>query len=881
MNVSVARLRVWLLVGAGLLVVVIGAYLGHAHWRASRFIKDLPKKLGVDIEQETTGFTYSQSAGATGKTIYTIHAAKAVRHKDGKMNLHDVGIVLYGQGQGNEKRVDRIYGNEFEYDQNAGVVRGVGEVHIDLQAPAPADAEKMEYAKGHDAHPEGMDEHLIHVKTSELVFVQKLGMAATEQDLEFEYNGMTGHAHGAEYSSDSGLLILQSAVKMNGVKQGKPVVLTATYAELDRQRQQVLLTHAEYTVVNAGGGTRVAGTRVTRAGKVHAFLRKDGSVDHASGEDGVSLTDEEGATITAARGEVQLSTTNQPQTGALFGNVRYVSEDSLRQAKAETDEGKADFDKAGLVKHVLMTGAVRVHERTRVGDAVRVISGREISRQELWSERDLVSKSLDLILAAGSDRKAELRQVRADGDARLTTVNPPAAEAKSGHKGSTTTALSGDVLTADFVMREGATHVKSVHGVGHTVLHRVSDEGAIATSSGETLEAEFRSVVRSDAGGPQALQKKTSTAKVSGMGALAGQGTADEIATAVQQGHVVMTNLPVAKPGAAGTTSGGEQRATADRAAFDGASQQLTLTGTVQMADSESTVWADRVVMEQETGDARADGAVRASYLQPKDSDAKNASSAEPVHVLAVRGEFKHDAGLAKFYGGTGTGGRLARLWQGESQVEAPVLEFEQRERRMVAHGGGQEAGMVVHAVFVSAASPAGDGSAKAGGKGNKQVPVRVASHEMKYDDVARRADFTGGVRVDDADGTMRSQQAIVYLKPADSAKVASDSKKAAVVQTGFMGGAVDRMVATEGVEVVQPGRRATGEQLVYTASDGMFVMTGLPGNAPKMMDEAQGVITGASLRFHAGDNSVVVSNGPDAGSGQRVRTETRVKQQL
>ena len=242
------------------------------------FIKELPKKLGVDIQQETTGFTYSQSAGPTGKTIYTIHASKAVQRKNGKVTLHDVGIVLYGQGQDNEKRVDRIYGNEFEYDQNAGIIRGVGEVHIDLQAPAPTDAEKVEYAKGHDAHPEGVDEHLIHVKTSELVFLQKLGMAATEQDLEFEYNGMTGHAHGAEYNSDSGLLVLQSAVKMNGVKQSKPVVLTAAYAELDRQKQQAFLTHAEYTVVSAG-----TGTRVTRAGRVHAFLRKDGSVDHAVG----------------------------------------------------------------------------------------------------------------------------------------------------------------------------------------------------------------------------------------------------------------------------------------------------------------------------------------------------------------------------------------------------------------------------------------------------------------------------------------------------------------------------------------------------------------------------------------------------------------------
>ena len=50
------------------------------------------------------------------------------------------------------------------------------------------------------------------------------------------------------------------------------------------------------------------------------------------------------------------------------------------------------------------------------------------------------------------------------------------------------------------------------------------------------------------------------------------------------------------------------------------------LTGDVQVSDGTSVLWADRVVMEQETGDAAADGSVKASYLQPKDSDAKNAS---------------------------------------------------------------------------------------------------------------------------------------------------------------------------------------------------------------------------------------------------------------
>ena len=116
MSISVERLRVWLLVGAGLLVLIISAFLGYAHYRAHRFLRDLPKKLGVDVRRETNGFTYSQSL--KGKTVFTLHAAKAFQHKDGHWVLHDVVVTLYGQ---HDDRVDRVYGNEFEWDENQGI----------------------------------------------------------------------------------------------------------------------------------------------------------------------------------------------------------------------------------------------------------------------------------------------------------------------------------------------------------------------------------------------------------------------------------------------------------------------------------------------------------------------------------------------------------------------------------------------------------------------------------------------------------------------------------------------------------------------------------------------------------------------------------------
>ena len=294
---------------------------------------------------------------------------------------------------------------------------------------------------------------------------------------------------------------------------------------------------------------------------------------------------------------------------------------------------------------------------------------------------------------------------------------------------------------------------------------------------------------------------------------------------------------------------------------YDGAAERLTLTGRVQVNDAGSVLWADRVVVNQVSGDATADGAVKVSYEQT--------DGAEPVHVLAGRAELKHDAGQAYFYA---SGGKLARMWQGGTQVEAPVLQLEQKTKRLVAKGDGQGSSGAVHAVLVSAESKpgTGDNAAKSGAAGKKTRVVRVVSREMVYLDEARRVELSGGVKVESADGVMRGRLAMVYLKSSESAKNVG-------VAGAFPAGSVERIVATGEIEIEQPGRQASGEQVVYTAGDGMFVMTGTAAVPPKVVDEVRGVVSGSTLRFHAGDESVLISN--DGSSAGRVRTETRVKQ--
>jgi len=881
MNVSVERLRMWLLVGAGLLVTVVGAFLGYAHYRAHRFLKNLPQKLGVDVRRETNNVTYSQSV--QGRTVYTIHAAKAVERSDGKMTLHDVGIVLYGRKQ---DRADRIYGNEFEYDQANGVVRAVGEVHIDLQAPQAAGANaKMDYAAGKDlqgakaggvslaGEHESKDERLVHVTTSGLVFLQKLGVAATDNDIEFETGGLTGHAVGADYSSDTGVVVLHSAVKVNGLQRDRPVLLTASHAVLDRQGGKVVLSQARY--VSVGGAAGAAEGQTAQAQHAVVHLRQDGTAERVEAEGEVTLTNGTGGTIVAPRGEMALNAQNQPQSAVMMGGVTFGSDGPLRQGKGQATEGRVAFDKKGNPEHVVMTGAVHLQERVRVSDAAG----------EPWGERELNAETVELALVTGPAGKAQLQDAKATGAARLKVLS---AVAKGG---TTSSALAGDVLTAHFVRVGSSDHIAEVHGDGHTTLRRVNSKGVVNTGSGDSLVAHFRPVTADAGRGSGAVKKgqqaKKDTGQQGNKDGFGGEG-GDEISDATEQGHVVMTQLPVRKPGDAATPV--EERLTAERAVYDGELERTTLTGNVQVSDGTSVLWADHVVSEQQTGDATADGSVKASYGQA-------GSAEEPVHVLAARAELKHDSQIATFHG---VAGRPARLWQGASQVDAPVLQFEQKQRRLLAHGEGPGAPMAVHTVLVSG-GPSLSGAKTSAVKTDATRPkttaagktdvVRVASRDLVYSDVTRKAEFTGGVEVESRDGSMRGQQVMVYLQPArtgsaGSATISSGGGKSDGAKTGvapgigdgFMGGSVERVVATGGIEMQQPGRRATGEQVVYTADDGVFVLTGTTAVLPKVMDDLRGTVTGTSLRFHSGDENVVVSNGGDSVAGQRVHTETRVK---
>ena len=310
---SIRRLRWVLVLAAVVLVAVLAGYIGYARYRLRGSLKASLARLGIAIEQETDNVAFSQSSG--GRTIFTLHAAKQFQHKDGKITLHDVGIVLYGR---KGDRTDRIHGNEFEYDQKNGVMTAVGEVFIDLAPPAAA-------ASAQPAKPED-ESRMIHLKTSGLVYRQKEQTATTDAAMEFMAGGMTGTAVGASYDSARGVIVLGSQVRVSGLRGvhtaaaagERPMVLTAAHAELDREGNVAILEAAK--LVSAGD----SGAQTAAARHAVVQLTSDGTPKHVDANGDVTLTTEGRGKVTSNRLEMDLNAAGQPSAAHLIGAVRFV-----------------------------------------------------------------------------------------------------------------------------------------------------------------------------------------------------------------------------------------------------------------------------------------------------------------------------------------------------------------------------------------------------------------------------------------------------------------------------------------------------------------------------------------------------------------------------
>jgi lipopolysaccharide export system protein LptA len=641
MRITIKRLR-WLIAGlACLLIAVLGGFLVYARYRIRHIGKDLPGKLGMNIQRTANGFTYSQSE--KGHTIFTIHASQLVQFKDnGHAILHDVAITLYGPPGTN--REDRIYGNDFDYDQNNGVASAKGEVQIDLQTP--------EKSAGQQTSGEQTDKGTIHIKASGLVFNQKTGIATTDQPVEFQLPKAAGMAVGASFDSKQGVLVLDKQFELTTSTNGEPAIVRASHAQMLRDSRQAFLLNAQTEYRNERSS----------AGQAIVYFRKDGSAERIDAKGNVHTVLDDGAEATSQSAILTLDEKSQPQQAVMGGGVNFVARDEAQAMHGNAVEGTITFGPDAVLKHAQFRNAVSfVDQQLKLSNDPHGSATRQVS-----------ASKLDIDFTTGPDKKAVAQKALATGNAvaTLRTISSKGPEQNS--------IISADQLLATL---SGGRSIQQLDGAGHTKIVDMAQDGATNISSGDALHITFVSPTQ-----PVVPVKSSHTSPTL---------QAAQIDTAVQEGNVSLTQTP-----AKGAKTQAPLRATAKRAEYHAANQVLQLTGNPRINNGSIDLTAQFVDYHRDTGNATAKGDVKATYL--RDASQQSAppgsmfGSQGPVHIVAAEADLQHDNGDSIFRG-------QVRMWQGADAVTAPVIELSRIQQGLKAHGDTESMAHAVDTTIVSA----------------------------------------------------------------------------------------------------------------------------------------------------------------------------------
>jgi lipopolysaccharide export system protein LptA len=835
MPLPIYRLRRLLVATTVVLVVVVAGMYFYARSRARNVLKEIPNKIGYDIKQTVNGFQISKSDGK--RTLFTVQASDVKEFKlNGRADLHNVNIVLYGR---DSSRFDQIYGDDFAYDQKTGDVTAKGEVQIDLVANPTGLTSPDQTTPKELKNP-------IHLKTRDLVFNKDTGNAWTDARVEFRTPQASGWAMGVKYAGKTNILTLASQVHvvLSGAYEG---TLEAEHGVITNDPRQVVLDHPH-------------------------LRREDGTMqsDHATfylgSDNNVERVLADGNVVAVTRGKTK------PIRDAIVKESAPPEQTSEIHTRAD----QAEFlltSKRNLLRTTTLTGNVHIEQQgpqPAEGNAGRMImefagqnelqavhalDGARLTQKASGAKNpgatsnpqnfELTAPVIDFKVAQGhilqravTSGAAQITITPAQAVASATPVSPrPASTNPASDQRTVVTAGKFD---AKFASSDGGNRLASVHG------------------------APDARIVNSAAGQPDRVSTSDAVDAV-----FLPQGGIESI---TQTGSVAYTD---------GQTPDKRVQAWANNARYTPADQLLVLTGSPRVVSGSMATTAITIRINRATGDAFAENDVKSTYGELKEQpDGALLASSSPIHVTA-RTMVAHNTSRIALYSGK------ARLWQDANIIEAPSIQFD-RDRRFVTAQG--TAAQPVQTILVQSEKAqaekaqtekaqgdkanlaiAPSASKKVGSLGDlgQSSPVTITATRLTYADSERKVHYDGGVIAKGADFSASGKTADAYLLPRSQTSPASPTQPHNNKPVAAPG-QLDHMVAQGDVIVQQPNRRATGQNLVYTAADDKFVLTGGP---PSIFDAEQGKITGVSLTFFRRDDRVLV----EGEASTPVVTQTRV----
>ena len=288
----------------------------------------------------------------------------------------------------------------------------------------------------------------------------------------------------------------------------------------------------------------------------------------------------------------------------------------------------------------------------------------------------------------------------------------------------------------------------------------------------------------------------------------------------------------------------GSRRARAGHAELDSTRQLITLTDQARMWDDTGSTSADRILLQQLTGDIVASGNVSSTRL-PRKKDAKGGmlDNSEPFHAQAKLMTTSDRNQRIRYEGD-------AVMWQGADRLEAQAIQIDGAAGTLAADGG-----------VVSRLQNIG---AKDAGKAKTPALTTITARSLTYDDSAKLAHYRGNAKLVKSGLDVSASEMRIWFRDEKDSKGKVETK-------------LDRMFADGAVEVLermpQRTRRGAGEHAEYYLDDERFLLNG--GN-PVISDSVRGVSRGREITWYARQDRLIVDNTGSGPSVSRIKRDER-----
>jgi LPS export ABC transporter protein LptC len=697
------------------------------------------------------------------------------------------------------ERHDIIHTQSCQYQKTGGDITCSGEVQLDLESRAEAERAAK--------NPGTMAQQKVHVETRGVVFNRASGLARTDQPVKFVFPNGTGEAVGVEYQSEEGKVRLLRDVQFFLVATGKESAEKQTSSAIAKEPIRVT-------------GKTLAFERESRTMQLYGPVEaKTQTTSLHAGKLTLTLD-------TAFHAEVLVLT---PGPNGKTPELESQGADGPMNLSAETIAAR--FAPAGWLTKIEAAGGVRGARRTgKETEDFRAEQG----AMELWPK---LNQPREMRLKGGVMLKT---QTETGNEARTLQTSELQMEFADRKKGE------GSKLKRAETLGPGTIEWTDAVAQGGTPGVPPNSDAARTKLQADKLEMDF--------GEEGKARRLIATGNVLTERAVAGKpaqtataqsGVAQLLASGGWSQMDLQRNVKLKE---------GDRSGQADHATFVRATQTALLTGKALARDATAETQAPRITFVQSTGEIRAEGGVRSTEFSTKGGGAQLASVPANISADTLQGNSK--TGRALYTG-------HARLWQGDSVMEADSIELLRDARVMNAAGN-------VRAVFPQAAepSPAQVVAVQAGPK--KPRLWHVTAGTLTYRDAESRAHLEKNVVAQSAEQTMRAAAVDLYFT--HSEKPNSNGATGSGAGNPVAGAQqISRAVGTGGVIVEQGTRKATADRGEYSATDGKFVMSG--GN-PTIFDAAEGTTTGHQLTFFLADDTIIV----DSEKGSRTLTKHRVE---